>query len=165
MNVPPNQTTSFSVYMQTLHNSVKAPAEFIRSKLARIERAYDMGEPVAFMTDELQLLYNHRPTPTKTPRQLAKRVVTAKPVQEFRGAGSLQKAQHMARYGHRDWLWYVASDGSHAIPRSTENIKRMLLATGTKRAWALIGANDGCPMKGFWAMGINILAQSKRGLA
>lgn len=74
-HVPANQPISFSVYMQALHNTVRAPADFIRSKIARIGRAFDMGEPVSFMTEELQFLYDHRPITTKTPRQLAQRVV------------------------------------------------------------------------------------------
>lgn len=80
------------------------------------------------------------------------------------GPDAFQKAQRMARYGHRDWLVWSDADGAHAAPRTAENIKRVLLTTGTKRRWTLICA-DGTPMKGFWWLGINILRQSKRGVA
>jgi len=75
MNVPANQPVSFTIYMQAIHTGVKAPSEFVRSRLGRIQRAYDIGEPVQFVIEEIQLLWDMRPIPkTKTPRQLAARV-------------------------------------------------------------------------------------------
>jgi hypothetical protein len=82
---------------------------------------------------------------------------------EITGKGSMQKAQHMARYGHRDWLCWHDDQGEYADRRTPANIKKMLLATGTKGTWVLIHGSSGCPMHGFWAMGINMINQSKRG--
>lgn len=81
------------------------------------------------------------------------------------GKGSFQQAQHMARFGHRDWIWWVDKHGqSHATRKSHETVKAMLLDTGTHGTWSLISANDGCPMKGFWGMGLNLLAWMKYGV-
>lgn len=82
---------------------------------------------------------------------------------ELEGAGSLQRAEHFARHGHRDWLWWVDGEVPRAAVKTKDNIKRMLLATGTKGTWALICANSGCPMKGFWAMGIIMIRNSRFG--
>jgi len=79
------------------------------------------------------------------------------------GKNSLQLAEHKARYGHRDWIWWSDVSTSYAARKTPENVKRMLLTVGTKGDWALISANDGCAMKGYWGMGINILAQMKYG--
>lgn len=89
----------------------------------------------------------------------------AKAATQLDGPGCFQEATRKARFGHKDWLCWHDRDGNHAVPRSAANIKRMLLAVGTKRHWTLILADSGCPMSGFWAMGINILNQSKRGWA
>ena len=78
----------------------------------------------------------------------------------------LQDVQIKARFGHKDWIYWQERDGTYRAEwRSPESIKRALLASGTKGFWALVMADSGCPMKGFWAMGINILSQSKRGWA
>lgn len=79
MRIAENQTVSFAVYMQAIYNSVNCPAEFIRQHVDRIGRAYDMGEPIKLICNEMQLRYDHRPQRTKTPRQLAKRVVKVGP--------------------------------------------------------------------------------------
>ena len=47
----------------------------ILSMQVRIDRAYDMGEPIAMICDELQLRYAHRPRMEKTPLEMATRVV------------------------------------------------------------------------------------------
>ena len=83
---------------------------------------------------------------------------------EIQGAGALQKAQHLARYGHRDWLWWSDGENEYADRKTAANIKKMLMTVGLKRSWALVTANDGCPMMGFWAMGLNILRQARRGI-
>lgn len=87
-----------------------------------------------------------------------------KTIERIDGKESLQRAEHMARFGHRDWIWWVDKHGkSHAARKTPENVKAMLLATGLRGTWALVTANDGCLMKGFWAMGINLIAHMKRG--
>lgn len=79
---------------------------------------------------------------------------------------TLQEVQNKARFGHKDWLYWEGKDGKpKATRRSADAIKAMLLETGTKGWWCLVMANNGTPCKGFWAMGINIWAQSKRGWA
>lgn len=79
------------------------------------------------------------------------------------GADSFQAAMHYARFGHRDWIWWHDENGSHAAVLTAESLKAALLAVGTKGKWSLIGADNGVPSKGFWWLGINILAQFKRG--
>ena len=76
----------------------------------------------------------------------------------------LQDVQTKARYGHKDWIFWVEKDGTkRAEWRSAASVKRALLASGTKGFWCLVHADSGCPMKGFWAMGINLIRQSKWG--
>lgn len=74
--VPANQTVSFTIYMQALSNAAMVPVDFLRSQDARITAAFDMGEPIWMIADEMKL--RHQMTSiraTKTPRQLAARVV------------------------------------------------------------------------------------------
>lgn len=74
---PVNQTVSFSTYTAAIRTQVRAPETFIRQKMARIEQAFDMGEPIWMIVQELQMVRDMTPPArTKTPRQLAARVVT-----------------------------------------------------------------------------------------
>lgn len=74
--VPANQTVSFGIYSQTIQNACPFPHDFFRANAARIQRAYDHGEPLWMIIDELKLVHSmRRPAPTKTPRQLAAKVV------------------------------------------------------------------------------------------
>lgn len=78
---------------------------------------------------------------------------------------TLQEVQNKARYGHRDWIyWRDRKSDYHSERKTPETMKRCLLDCGTQGFWCLVTANDGCPMKGFWAMGINLLAWMKRGV-
>jgi len=86
-----------------------------------------------------------------------------KRVDEIHGDQALQKAQHMARVGHHDWIYWRDSDGRHAARKTPEAVKAMLLKIGTKGDWCLINANDGTLFKGFWWLGINALNWMKRG--
>lgn len=74
--VPPNQTVSFTTFIQAVGNAALVPADFLRSQDARITAAFDMGEPVWMVVDEMKLRYRMTSfKATKTPRQLAARVV------------------------------------------------------------------------------------------
>jgi hypothetical protein len=86
-------------------------------------------------------------------------------IEQLDGAGCLAEAQRMARFGHCDWLFWRDDAGPHAARKTAANLKRVLLVVGTKGSWTIIGANDGILMKGFWWLGINMLAQMKRGWA
>ena len=70
-----NQTVSRCVYGMSIRNTLSVAEDFILSMQGRIDRAYDMGEPIAMICDELQLRYAHRPRMEKTPLQMATRVV------------------------------------------------------------------------------------------
>lgn len=75
-----------------------------------------------------------------------------------------QDVQHMARYGHKDWLCWTDRQGVKRNARKTpQTMKQCLLDSGTTGFWCLVMASSACPMIGFWAMGINILNQMKRG--
>jgi hypothetical protein len=71
------QTTTFSNYLRFVQNATaKVPHEFIKGLLPRIERAYDTGETVEMVAEEITLRFSlRRPLATKTPRALAARVV------------------------------------------------------------------------------------------
>jgi hypothetical protein len=72
--VPANQTVCYSVYLQTV--SRKFPHDFIKSREARIGRAFDCGEPIWMIEAELDAYFEYWQIPKeKTPLQLAIRVV------------------------------------------------------------------------------------------
>lgn len=72
-HVPANQTVSFSVYMQTVSRSF--PHSFIKELMPRIEQAFDAGEPIWMIEEELKLRHEYWQIPKqKTPLQLAKAV-------------------------------------------------------------------------------------------
>jgi hypothetical protein len=56
-HVPPNQTVSFSVYLQTV--SREFDHQFIREQLGRIGRAFDAGEPIWMIVEELKLRHRY----------------------------------------------------------------------------------------------------------
>lgn len=71
-----NQPTTFTYWFQSVCNAASLPHQFIQAHMGRIERAYDFGETPEMIAEEMRVRYSlvgHRPT--KTPRQLAKRVV------------------------------------------------------------------------------------------
>lgn len=69
-------TTNRQQYGMNVRNAANLPEDFIRTKTARIDLAWQTGEPPEMLADELRLLYSlRRPAPTKTPRQLAKRIM------------------------------------------------------------------------------------------
>jgi len=84
-------------------------------------------------------------------------------VNRIDGEKCFQEAQKKARFGHRDWIYWSDKDGKHAEVRSAESVKRALLAVGTKGFWCLIHANCGTPSRGFFAMGLNLIRQSRYG--
>lgn len=78
--VPGNQAVSFTVYSQAIANETRLTHEFLSANARRIERAFDMGEPIWMVAAELRLVAETAPVrPTKTPRDLAIRVVRAAP--------------------------------------------------------------------------------------
>lgn len=82
----------------------------------------------------------------------------------LRGTGLYQVAMRKARYGHRDWVVWSDREGvQHAAVKSPEVVKQCLLDCGTRGNWSLI-LSGGMPLKGFWWLGINLLAQMKRGM-
>lgn len=71
-----NQTTSLGVYLISVQNAARCSHEFFAGLLPRIERAYEMGETVEMIADEISLRFSlRRPAATKTPRALAARFV------------------------------------------------------------------------------------------
>ena len=72
-----NQTVSRGVYGVAIREALKIPNEFIVAQTARIDLAYDMGEPIAMIVDELRLRYEHRPQIIQSPGRLAVRWIKA----------------------------------------------------------------------------------------
>lgn len=78
---------------------------------------------------------------------------------------TLQEAQKKARFGHSDWVGWNDKNGAWRYERkSPEVVKAAMLAHGTKGGWLLLSANSGTPMRGYWWMGVNLLAWMKRGV-
>jgi hypothetical protein len=78
-SVPTNQTTSRTVYGIAVAEACRLPHDFMKTQIARIDRAFQYGEPIHMIVEELKMVFAIRPTwrPTKTPRALAARVVRA----------------------------------------------------------------------------------------
>lgn len=76
-SVPKNQPVSRTVYGIAVQEACRLPHDFMKANAARIDRAFDAGEPVWMIVDELKMVHATKPTwkPTKTPRALASRVV------------------------------------------------------------------------------------------
>ena len=67
-------------YGMSVRNAASLPEDFIRTLSARIDLAWQIGETPEMLAEELRLRYSLRcPAPTKTPRQLAARVVRGTP--------------------------------------------------------------------------------------
>jgi hypothetical protein len=78
------------------------------------------------------------------------------------GPEAYRTALRKATFGRNDWIWWRDANGCYAARKSPETIKSMLLAVGTRGPWTLICAG-GTPLRGFWWLGINALAQARRG--
>lgn len=75
--VPENQTVSFSTYVSAVSlECIEVPWEFMRKYADRICRAFEMGEPISMMAEEINLRWEltGKYKPHKTPRQLAQSV-------------------------------------------------------------------------------------------
>lgn len=73
--IGPNQTISPAVYDVAVQEYTSLPFDFLAAHGERIARAYDMGEPVWMIGDELRVRYDHRPQVSKSALELALRVV------------------------------------------------------------------------------------------
>jgi hypothetical protein len=73
--IPANQTVSFTTYFQAVSNAVPASHEFLQSHMKRIEQAFNYGEPISMLAEEIAMRWNIRAKKAKTPRELAVRVV------------------------------------------------------------------------------------------
>ncbi len=70
-----NQTVSRGVYGMSIRNVLNIPEDFIVAQADRINRAYDNGEPLWMIADELRIRFVHRPQRTNPPGALAVRRV------------------------------------------------------------------------------------------
>ncbi len=74
--IPENQSVSYGVYLRSVADQSGLPHEFLKEQAVRIERAYDMGEPIPMIVEEMKLRHAMRPAKRHpTPRQAAVRVV------------------------------------------------------------------------------------------
>lgn len=73
--IPNNQTVSFTVYVQAITNALPVPHDFLEANSARIQKMFEMGEPIWMAVEELKVRWEHRVRTPKTPRALALRVV------------------------------------------------------------------------------------------
>lgn len=77
--VPNNQPVSLTIYRNAVAEAARLPHDFMVTMKGRIELAFNVGEPIHMIVDELKLRYSLRPLhkPMKSPRELALRVVRA----------------------------------------------------------------------------------------
>lgn len=75
-HVPANQPVSFTIYSQTVARDAALPNDFLATQSTRIQSAFDMGEPISMLVEEMKLRFQlRRPPATRTPRQFATRIV------------------------------------------------------------------------------------------
>jgi len=73
--VPSNQTVSFSTYVSAVSlGCIEVPWDFMRKHADRICRAFEMGEPISMMIEEINLRWEvaRKHTPHKSPLQMAR---------------------------------------------------------------------------------------------
>ena len=75
MNTATKETTCFVHFKSNVIDAAGLTFEVANRFSDRIAAAFDMGEPVWMVADELKLRAS-APKPAKTPRQMATRVVT-----------------------------------------------------------------------------------------
>lgn len=74
--VPANQAVSYSVYKNAVCQALPVSSAFIEAQVPRITRAFDNGESVAMIVEEMKMVWEvTRGQWQKSPRQLAARVV------------------------------------------------------------------------------------------
>ena len=79
---------------------------------------------------------------------------------------ALADAGRKARFGHRDWVAYRASDGREmAAPLSREAVKAAMLAVGCSGRFYLISASTGVLNRQTWALGCLLFRNAKHLLA
>jgi hypothetical protein len=76
MNNATNNSTNFIHYKSMVIDAAGVTFEAANRFASKIARAYDMGEPVWMVADEIKL-FCAAPRKMKTPRELALRVVKA----------------------------------------------------------------------------------------
>jgi hypothetical protein len=71
---------------------------------------------------------------------------------------ALRTAERKARYGHRNWIYWVDRQGTlHTAVQNAASLKQALLDTGTQHLFTQIGANDAVKMIINWPIGLNML--------
>lgn len=73
MNTATNTTTQFVFYKSMVAEAAGLTIESVQPFIARLGAAFDMGEPVWMIADEIKLRAS-APKKLKTPRQLAQNV-------------------------------------------------------------------------------------------
>lgn len=73
----------------------------------------------------------------------------AKSPDRFDGPDSFTNALRMARYGHREWLYWSDHEGEHTARMTAISLKGVLIKVGTLGKWGWI-AGDGVARRGFW---------------
>lgn len=74
--IHPLQTVSAGSYSRFVQDEALLPHDFMKTQAARVDRAYQAGEPIWMIVSELRMIYETRPmhVPMKTPRAMAQRV-------------------------------------------------------------------------------------------
>jgi hypothetical protein len=75
----------------------------------------------------------------------------------------IRTAERKARYGHRDWLYWVDRSGTlHVERKSVQSLKQALLDSGTNHYFVEIGANTAVRFICSWTIGLNMLRWQRR---
>ena len=70
----------------------------------------------------------------------------------------IRTAERKARYGHKDWLYWVDRGGAlHVEVKSVRSLKQALLDSGTAYYFVEIGANTARKSICSWPIGLNRL--------
>lgn len=74
---------------------------------------------------------------------------------------TFEEAQRKARYGHRDYIEVVGTEGETYELLTVSSIKRALLAGGTKGKFMVIAANSAVLHINSWRIGLNMIRNAK----
>jgi hypothetical protein len=70
--VPSNQSVSWTPFFQAVCNGCGLPHDFVSRHIDRIERAFDMGETIEMVVEEMRMRFEERPRARVTPLQMAR---------------------------------------------------------------------------------------------
>lgn len=74
---------------------------------------------------------------------------------------TFEEAKRKARYGHRDYIAIPTADGETYERLTVANLKKAMLAAGTKGKIWVIGASNAILYAHSWRIGVNMIRNAR----